>query len=300
MNGICRIVCIAVFAITPAVALALTADPPAVVFESLDETATVTAMENGSPVPIESVKGHELYVAEHTYGYMIKVAAADGKLKITPDVLEVGSYVLVVNTNAGEVRVDVYAPLTALPNTYEKQAAMLGIGVEELKTQLGLTDTLSRERVSIGLPPIYYVGQTMRIDMQASQNTMTWGVNGKVVKEGKNANQFEYTFQEPGDYLVTYVESRDGGVIASDTSVTRVIPQPTIVTEAKPNTQVALMGPSGYSSYTWTHNGAEVGRGQVLNYRPSGAGEHVLVCKAEVPADGGNGFQETRYLVRVK
>lgn len=281
-------------------AFGLSADPPSVVFETLDETAAVTVMDGGTPVPITSVKGHELYVAEHTYGYMINVAAADGKLKITPAVLEAGSYLLVVNTNAGEVRVNVYAPLSALPNTYEQQAAMLGISVEELKTQLGLTGTLSQERINIELPPVYYVGQSLKVSLEPSQNTMTWGINGKVVLEGPNAHDFTYTFKEPGDYLLTYVESRDGAVVASDTAATRVLPMPAVVTEVARNTEVRLSGPSGYSTYTWTHNGSPIGQSQALSYRVAGPGEHVIVCKAEGPAGGGDTFEETRYVIHVK
>jgi hypothetical protein len=279
---------------------ALTAEPGSVLFESLEETATVSVMDNGSPVAIESVKGHELYVGENTYGYMIDVSAESGKLRIRPKILEAGSYLLVVNTNLGEVRVNVYAPLSALPNTYEEQAAMLNIPVEELKQRLGVTQTLARSAFNIDLPPVYYVGQTLRITLEPSQNTRTWSINGAVVTEGVNANQFDYTFKEPGDYLLTYVESRDGAVVASDTAVTRVMAMPPVVTEVKPNTEVILNGPQGYTAYTWTAGGPLIGQDRVLRYKAVAPGEYTLTCRAEGSAKGGDTFEEVRYVIRVK
>lgn len=279
---------------------AVTADPSAVVFQNLSQSATVAVKDGDAVVPITSVRGHELYVHEHTYGYMIDVAVADGSLRITPKELEVGSYVLVVNTNAGEVRVNVYAPLSDLPNTYEEQAAMLGIGVDELKMRLGVTGTLSREDIAIDLPPVYYVGQTIRVNVAPRQHTMTWGINGQVVTEGVNANTFEYTFTEPGDYLLTYVESRDGGVIASDTAVTRVLATPPVTMTVSPVTEVNLTGPDGYATYTWTHDGTVVGRERFLRFKPPAAGEYRIACKAEGPAGGGTSFHETRYLIQAR
>ena len=281
-------------------AAALTADPSAVVFQSLDETATVTVLNNGAPVAVESVKSHELYVGEHTYGYMIGVHAVDGKLQIKPKILEAGSYMLVVNTNAGEVRVDVYAPLAELPTTYESQAAMLGMTVDELKEQLRLVDTFPRERISIELPPVYYVGQTLTIQLEPSQNTMSWAINGDTITEGVNANTFHYTFKKPGDYLLTYVEHRDGAVVAADTAVTRVLRQPAVETEIKPNTEVILSGPAGYSHYTWNYNESQLGKERVLRYKPLAPGEYLIVCTAEGPAGGGESFQEIRYLVKAR
>ena len=281
-------------------AFALTAEPGSVLFESLEETATVSAMDNGSPVAIESVKGHELYVGENTYGYMIDVSAGSGKLQIRPKILEAGSYLLVVNTNVGEVRVNVYAPLSALPNTYEEQAAMLNIPVDELKQRLGVTQTLARSTFNIDLPPVYYVGQTLHITLEPNQNTKAWSINGAVVTEGVNANQFNYTFKEPGDYLLAYVESRDGAVVASDTAVTRVMAMPPVVTEVKPNTEVILNGPQGYTAYTWTAGGPLIGQERVLRYKAVAPGEYTVTCRAEGSAKGDDSFEEVRYVIRVK
>ncbi|MCX5771049.1 MAG: hypothetical protein NTZ09_12370 [Candidatus Hydrogenedentes bacterium] len=281
----------------------LITDPETVTFNTQDQTTLVQVLRNGLPVNITSVSGHQFLVGRNTYEYMIKVTAEDGKLQIKPtNLLEVGSYLLIVNTNAGRVAMDVFAPLAEMPDSLEARAARAGVSPEQMKTLLGLSTGDPRSAVSLGLPPVYYEGQTLVLTMPPEPGrNYTWAVNGKVVREGVGENEFVYTFREPGEYLVTYAERDNGKVTASAAGTTVVRPVPAVVVELPPNTEFIARAPDGFRRYAWISNGQAIGAGREINYLPTGPGVYEIEVRAEDPVAGPyDQFLRTRYHVVVK
>lgn len=286
-----------------AAAQSLITDPETVTFNTQDQVVLVQVARNGQPVQIASVSGYQLFVGKNTYEYMINVTAENGKLRIKPtDQLEVGSYLLVVNTNAGRVAIDVFAPLAEMPDSLEARAARAGVTPEQMKTQLGLCSAATGRLVSLGLPPVYYEGQTLVLTIPPQgERHCTWAVNGKVVLEGVGKNGLVYTFRDPGEYLITYAERDNGAVTASAEGSTLVKPQPAVAVELPANTEFIARAPDGFRRYAWISNGADIGNGREIRYRLPGPGVYEIQALAEEPVAGPpDQFSRTRYRVVVK
>jgi len=281
----------------------LITDPETVTFNTQDQVALVQVLRNGHPVNVTGVRGYQFLVDQNTYEHMIQVAAENGKLRIKPtNQLEVGSYLLVVNTNAGRVAIDVYAPLAEMPDSLEARAARAGVTPEQMKTLLGLSTENPRTAVSLGLPPVYYEGQTLVLSMPPQPGRhYTWGVNGNVVREGVGENELVYTFREPGEYVITYAERDSGNVTASAAGTTLVRPLPAVAVELAPNTDFIARAPDGFRRYGWISNGAAIGSGREIRYRLPGPGVYEIEALAEEPVAGPyDQFSRTRYRVVVK
>lgn len=281
----------------------LTTNPESVAFNTQDQAVLVEALRDGQPVRIDLVRGYQFLVGTNTYEYMISVAAEDGKLRIKPtDQLEVGSYLFTADTNAGKIAMNVYAPLAKMPDSLEARAALAGVTTEEMKALLGLSTANPREVVELGLPPLYYEGQTLTLPMAPHPGRhYTWTVNGKVAREGADGHDLAYTFREPGEYVVTYVEREGGTVVASAVASTRVIPLPPLAVDVKPGSDVVLQAPDGYRRYAWTSNGKTIGAGRELRYRFSDPGLYDIEVRGEDPVAGpADQFSRTRYRVNVK
>lgn len=281
----------------------LMTEPETVTFTTQEQGEVVEVFRNGAPVKITSVSGYQFLVGENTYEHMIRVTVEDGKLRIKPTAqLEVGSYLLRVNTNAGRVAMDVYAPLSEMPDSLEARAERAGVSAEQMKTLLGLATEDPRAAVSLGLPRVYYEGQTLVLSMppQAGRH-YTWGVNGKVVREGVGENELVYTFREPGEYLITYAERDNGKVTASGAGTTVVRPLPVVAVELPANTQFIARAPDGFRRYAWISNGAAIGNGREIRYLLPGPGVYEIEARAEEPVAGPyDQFSRTRYRVVVK
>lgn len=281
---------------------AVTADPAKATFTSPQQSAIITLTTNGLPVPATDIRTWQFLVSGHDYKHMLIVEKMDGAIKIAPSqTLEVGSYDLNIETAQGAVIVQVFAPLSDLPDIVEKTAALTGLSEKKIKEKLGLTTAAGREEVTIDLPPVYYEGQTLNLTMPVEPGrTSAWFMNGDIVTEGPGQNSLSYTFKESGDYVLTYIETEnvDGKTIVAvrAKAYTRVVPVPGVPHEHAVNTEITFAPPPGYQQHVWSIDGLEVSKQPVLKQTFQEPGVYSVECLAFSPNEGPEqGFLRIRY-----
>ena len=115
---------------------------------------------------------------------------------------------------------------------------------------------------------------------------MIWAINNKTVCEGPGANQLTYTFPEPGTYVLTYVERKGEGIVASASASTVVHALPPVIVETKVNASTTLAAPAGFGKYQWTLNGQELGTQAKQQHVFTAPGLYTMEVRASEPAGG--------------
>ncbi len=288
---------------------AVTADPAEVTFVSPNQSFTIHLSNSGTPIPASDIQGWKLLASGHDYQHMIVVEKLDGALIVTPSkAVELGSYDLSIETSKGSVGVRVFMPLSDVPDIVEKMTALTGESEARVKEKLGLSTTTGRDQITITLPPVYYEGQTLEQTLATapgSGHTSTWFINGEVVNGDAKNNAFSYTFEKPGEYVLTYVETvtENGAVVvvAHGRASTSVVAFPSIAAEATAGTAMTFSSPAGYQKSVWSVDGKEISTGDSLTYTFPASGSAVVECLASNPVKGPSGsFLRVRYRTNVK
>ena len=285
---------------------AVTADPAQATFTSPQQSVVISLTADGAPIPAGEIRAWQLLASGHDYKHMLDVEKMEGALKIAPSgTLEVGSYDLNIETARGAVMVRVFAPLSDLPDIIDKRAALTGESEGKIKEKLGLQTDLGRGESVISLAPVYYEGQTLELTMPAVAGCVyAWFMNGEVVAEGPGENSLAHTFTHPGEYVLTFIETRAaaGGTECTQRAVahTRVVPVPPVPMEVSVNAEITFLPPPGYTKHAWSLDGQAVSAGTVLKHTFRGPGSHIVECMASSPETGpAQGFMRTRYNVTV-
>lgn len=281
---------------------AVTADPGKATFTSPQQSATIKLTNDGAAIPAKDIRAWQFLASGHDYKHMLIVEKMDGALKIAPSpTLEVGSYDLNIETAQGSVIVPVLAPLSDLPDIVEKTAALTGLSEKKIEEKLGLTTPTGREEARIDLPAVYYEGQTLELSMPVNPGrACAWFMNGDLVAEGPEQNTLTYTFKEPGEYVLTYLETmQENGktaTVARARALTRVVPLPGIPTEVAVNTEIEFAPPPGYQKHAWRLDGREISTEPALKHTFKELGAHTVECLASSPDKGpAQGFLRIRY-----
>ena len=281
---------------------AVTADPAQATFTSPQQSVLIRLTADGAPVPAGEIRAWQLLASGHDYKHMLDVEKREGALRIAPSgTLEVGSYDLNIETARGTVMVRVFAPLSDLPDIVDKRAALTGESESRIKEKLGLQTDLGRGETVISLAPVYYEGQTLELTMPAVAGcAYAWFMNGEVVAEGPGENSLSHTFMQPGEYVLTVIETRaaGGGTECTQRAVahTRVVPVPPVPTELSVNTETTFSPPPGYAKHAWSLDGQAVSTGAVLKHTFREPGSHAVECLASSPDQGpAQGFMRIRY-----
>lgn len=266
----------------------LTTEPREVTFTSTDQSHAIKVLSNGQPIAASRVSQAKVMVEQHDYDHMFDVTKSGETLTISPtDKVEVGSYELRLQTDIGTVTANIYAPLSDLESILAERAKELGVTVAQVKTMMGLSTPATRERLSIDLPPVYYLGQTLSLPMPtASDREFVWKVDGKTVQFGEGPHVFEYTFLDNGYYSISYTERAKGVAVAGDTAMVQVIPEPAVEMNITPGTPVAFQGPPAYASYSWKVDGDIVSRNETYRQTFNNAGTYAVECIARTPEAG--------------
>jgi hypothetical protein len=283
-------------------ATAVEVSPKTIEFEKIETSETISVVHNGQAVPASAIKSVKLWAGGHDYDHMIDVKKADGQVTVKPsELLEIGSYDLVIDTGQGKATVTVMAPLDKLYTSLESRADRLGITVDELKSRLGMTRQLGQEVVRLNLPKVYYVGQTLSVPMeQVEGRTYAWAVNGTAIQVGVGDARMNYTFTEPGIYDFTYVEKEGDRVVAAGFGATTVVAEPPVHSEVEQNTAQKFVAPIGYSHYVWRIDGKDVAQGDTLTYEFKERGSHVVSLHAHTPVSGNvEALRNITYVVTV-
>lgn len=282
------------------VAAQIQVTPEQVTFERLDQSQTLQVSRDGSPVPAVEIVQLQLLVDRSDYSHMFRFEKANGQVILTPSqTCEVGSYLLRIATRRGDGWVRVYTPLRDHPSTLESLAQRLGIPVEELKQRAGMAQVITRQRVSLDLPPVYYVGSVISVDMQpAPGNTWTWLVNGTTVAENR---PLRYVITDPGPLLLMYTEKQGDLVIAQVSELTEAAAEPEIHTTVRAGTDLILHAPEGFSVCRWTQDGRVVSADQTYTFRMDAPGTSRVEVVASRPLSGDpESFRRIRYAIQVK
>lgn len=283
---------------------AVTADPAEVTFVSPNQSFTLHLANNGTPVPAKDIQGWQLLASGHDYQHMIVVEKMDGGLIVTPSkTVELGSYDLNIETTQGSVAVRVFMPLSDVPDIVEKMTALTGLSEAKIKEKLGLSTTTGRNKITFSLPPVYYEGQTLELTLPAQPgagHTCFWFMNGDAIAEGPDQHALAYTFEKPGEYLLTYLETvtENGALVlvAQARASTSVVAFPGITAETTAGTAMEFSPPAGYRTFVWRIDGQEVSREPALKHTFLNPGTHVVECLASSPDQGpAEGYLRVRF-----
>jgi len=288
---------------------AVIADPASITFTAPTQSFSIALSNNGTAIPAGDIRGWQLIASGHDYKHMITVEKANGALKITPSPsIEVGSYDLNIDTAQGPAHVQVFAPLSDVDDIVQKLAALTELSEKQVAQKMGLLYTSGRADVEITLPPVYYEGQTLVLnmaDLPGAGHRGTWFMNGTVIAEGLEKSALEYTFHVPGEYVLSYVETeqKDGKAspVARARAYTRVVAVPAVPTESGINVMTEYSAPAGFRSFAWRVDAKEVAGGATYAQAFDSPGVHRIECLASDPIQGpADGYLRVRYDTTVR
>jgi hypothetical protein len=264
---------------------AVEASPEKVTIATPSDTITIAVTHNGAPVPAGDIASVKLYVDQHDYDHMITVEKSDGQVIIRPTLdLELGHYDLAIKTRQGEVRVPVTALQGVADEGLEGRAKRQGVTVEEIKAQLGISQAMGQDRITLGFAETCNVGTTVTCDMNVPEGrTAEWTVNGE--KVDAPGGKLTYTYEEPGTYDFAYVEKAGGRALAIGLVTVRATERPGQPVEVKVGVEQTLPGPEGYGRYAWKLDGAEAGTSSSWKGSFESPGTHVVTVRADTPVE---------------
>ncbi len=283
----------------------VSADPATVTFRSPSQSFTIQLTNDGTPIPAKEISGWKLLASGHDYIHMVDIKKMEGAITITPSSsVELGSYDLNIATAHGSVLVHVLTPLTDTPDMVEKMEALAGQSEKRIEAKMGLKTASGRSIIKIDLPPVYYEGQTLELTMPTEPDdsqTCMWFINGETVTDTPT---LRYTFLEPGDYVLSYIESAiENGepiVAARAESFTRVVSLPPVTNDVEVNTTMTYLPPAGFGKYRWSVDGKAESEAAEFPRSFSEPGTYTIECLATAPNAGpANEFQRVRYRTTV-
>lgn len=289
------------FAMTsPSLAFAVDAEPRSLLINTLGSVAVVQLSHQGQPLAPADFKGAKLMVDDSNYARMISVTAIEGGVRVAPTpAMEVGTYMLVIETSKGPAYVTVNAPLAGETGILEERTQALDGARDEAMRDIGLATELPRGQVQFTLPPRYLVGQALRLSAPAAPGVRyRWSVNGQPVSEGL---EFVYVFPGEGDYTVMLEQGGGNSAWTKSSESTTLVEEPPATSfTAKAGQRVTFSAPDGYASYAWNLDGKPMGSSRTLGLAFPQPGNYVLRCRCEGQPDAAPGsFHTVRYEITV-
>ncbi|MBX7258913.1 MAG: hypothetical protein K1Y02_21300 [Candidatus Hydrogenedentes bacterium] len=288
-------------------AVPLKAVPDTVSFSSMDDTATIQVMSGDVPLAAEAVKNARIMIDNRDYSEQFiitrsKSGPASITIKPNPQTAQVGGFTLRIGTASGEVTAAVLTPFDKLPGMLENQAKAQGLTVDQLKAKLGMTQAFGRNTLSITLPEFVYEGYAFNVSLEnGSDNEFTWTVDGSVALQGPGKSELSHVFEKSGDHVLSVVEKKGSGIVASWEGVLKVVAQAPLEWTVPAKTQITVPGPEGFKKYTWRVDGKEVSSDRVLKYSFAARGTSTIECMAEQPDQGNpNEFRRLKWSTTVK
>ncbi|GMV99803.1 MAG: hypothetical protein AMXMBFR84_09420 [Candidatus Hydrogenedentota bacterium] len=271
-------------------------EPASITFTAPNQTHIITISSGGQPVGAGHIKP-TVYVGPNDYNEMFTFSKADGTLSVSSiDYTQAGVFDLIIDTNDGQGRVQIYAPLSDVPDVLQTMAKAEGTTVEAVRERLGMSESL-RGHAEIGLPPVMYEGQLLTLTMPVKQgNKPVWEVNGTPLQT--DSATLNHVFKEPGSYVVTYREKAGTEVVATASAATQVVPYPAIPWEVPTRAELTFPTIPGYSIVTWTLDGNPVEGPSATRKYVLTKGTHTLECLARNP--DSDAFRRITYAITVK
>jgi len=276
-------------------------EPAIIEFNNVQDVVTISVTQNGKPVPAASIQSVKLLVGSHDYDHMIRVEKGDGRITVHPtEALQLGTYDLAIATSHGNASADVLALLKIVDESLAARAARQRISVEDLKAQLGVSQTLRRDSIELNLSALYYVGQILQTKIVAPEDRAgVWLVNGETIapKDGL----FRYVFEQEGIYDFAYLEKIGENVVATGLASVQVVHEPAMAVEVKEKIALTLAAPEGFNRYEWMLDGMVSGTEATWKITFESAGQHQVTVRASEPAPTtGQAFRLITYAITVR
>lgn len=303
-SGMGRVICLAAAAalLIPGAFADVTAKPQVIKVTSMADTFEIGLSGDSGPVPAGDIRGLKVMVDSHDYDHMFTYKARNGQIVIAPtDQLEIGTYDLVIDTAQGQTVVHAEAPLSDLEGTIEYEARELGVTPAQYREMMKIVNEPGTAFVDLHLPSVYYLGQTLEVEMNVADasRTYTWYVNGKAVESGQGPHTLAYTFQDIDSYFITYREFEGDEVIVEDSSVSRVVPEPSVLYQIGAKQETTFSAPPGYARYNWSVNGKPMHNGREFETSFAEPGEYTVTCDAHSQEGSSGEFRRITYRVTV-
>lgn len=217
----------------------LTVEPEMLFFQGEVETLSLQVFNEGLPIAAPEIKDWKFYTDSSSYRHMINVSKKDQNLAVsTTGSAEDGSYLLVVTTEAGELRIPVRITFSAAIQSTPSLLTTTGTVVE-------------RRMVLLDLEPFYLEGTRLDIDVGSfAGHTSAWWVNGELVSTD---SRLFYSLDRPGPLHIVYEEHK--GVELAERvearSEVRSRGEEVLPFRTKIHGRNTFHAPQGYDLYRW-------------------------------------------------
>lgn len=290
------VLCSGLFTLGPLAFADVVVSPERLVFEnstdpkSLDITVDGEAMREGAfdEIRVMSDDGFE-------YKNIFRIEGEEGGIRVTPTQSAFnGAYFLDLKRNHETSRVPLLVSIT--PETPQEA----GTTVEGAPAQ---TDAYANATViDLPLPEMLYQGETLQLPMTTeAARAWAWIVNGDVVQDGFGSHTFQYQFQTPGTYAISYVEQEGDTVIGYGTRNVLVLgeaPRSITIPAGEP---ITLTGPDGFAAYEWTVDGIVQSQQIGLQWTFTEPGLHEIRMTARtLRPDQADVYEQRVYQVAVQ
>ena len=288
----------------PLPAAAIEATPGSLTFNRQTDTFEVRLTDAGEPLAAADIEATRFMVGESNYGRMISVTPIEGGIRIAgTGFLEVGTYLLVIETRRGTTSLSVRVPLKGETSILDQRTQALGGAKDEAMREIGLSTPVTRGSMRFILPQRYIVGQGLRLAAPGEPGLVyRWLVNGGLEAEGAGALELTYIFTAESDYTVRLEQrSISGDWKLACESTTMAEQSTTVDATAKPGQRMTFTAPEGYGKYSWTLDDKPVGKERKAVITFPTAGTYAIVCRCEDrSSDIPGSFYNVRYEVTAK
>jgi hypothetical protein len=283
---------------------AIEASPSTLTFNRQTEAFDVRLTDAGEALAAADIKATRFMVGESNYSRMIAVSPIEGGIRVAgTGFLEVGTYLLIIETRRGTTSVSVNVPLKGEMSVLDQRTEALGGAKDEAMQEIGLTTPVSRGSMRFTLPPRYTVGQGLRLAAPGDPGLVyRWLVNGSLEAEGAGALELTYIFPAESDYTVRLEQrSVSGDWKLACESTTMAEQTSAVAMSAKPGQRMTFTAPEGFGKYTWSLDGNPVADGRKAVIAFPTPGSYKVVCRCEERGtDLPGSFYDVRYDVTAK
>lgn len=259
-----------------AVFAALATEPEILFFSGHSDTQALQVFEGNQPVSSLSVDHWKFFTDSSSYPHMIQVEFKDGRIYVkTTERSEDGSYLLVVATSLGELRIPVRITLpSASPTAYVDTGAA--------RVQLRSTE----KRIPLlELESFYLEGTRLDIDMGcAPEHRACWWINNEIVSTD---SRLLISLDQPGPLHVVYEERSGNQVVAQAEARSEVLPRgdETVPFSTKINARNTFKAPPGYAAHKWYVNNEFISELENFRHTFLKAGTYRVQVDVTAPSD---------------
>ena len=280
--------------------------PDRIVFNDAFDSKTLNVTVDGKPadlgafenMPVMSEDGFE-------YKNIFRIEEKNGGLRITPtQSLQNGVYFLNLKRGEQTTRVPLFVSITRPQSTQEADTTAETPAVEDPVQQQTSPENPYPDAtvIELPIPEVMYQGETLTVPITTPAGRQwSWMVNGDVVRDGFGEHTFEFVFQTPGTYTVTYVEQEDDTIIGYGSRNVLVIGEGPRVINVQAGEPITLTGPEGFGQYEWTVDGVVQSQQIGLQWTFTAPGLHEIRMTARtLRPDQGDVYQQRTYQVAVQ